>query len=151
MATPPEIAGTIGEYRRFIIERRNLYSPIYRHVGAVFNSAFQLGNALELAIVTSIQTSIAKKYSDPEDYAPTAAGFWFLVALIAVMGISVAIFMKPIKKNDMSTDAESGDSSTTTSTGTTDDEGKRNTSQTGVYEGAPSLPLVPVVSEKRSS
>ncbi len=52
--TPPSVAGTVG---------------------AAFNSALQLGAAIGLAVVTTIETNVA---DSPDSYNGRAAGFWFL-------------------------------------------------------------------------
>ena len=70
--TPPEIAGTIG---------------------AIFNSALQLGSAVGLSIITTIQVSVDNKAPKPghtkNPYAGRAAAFWFLLAVMAIEALAV--------------------------------------------------------------
>lgn len=49
-------------------------------VGAIFNGALQLGSAVGLSVVTSIQTSVEKKHGGPTSYSGRAAVFWFVLA-----------------------------------------------------------------------
>jgi MFS family permease len=71
--TPPTLAGTVG---------------------AVFNSALQLGSAVGLACLTSIQTSVESKHGGFEAYNGRAAAFWFLLACVVVVDVSMFIFLK---------------------------------------------------------
>lgn len=66
-------------------------------VGAIFNSALQLGSAVGSAAVTSIQTSIAAKpgQGGADGYQGRAAAFWFLFAVIVVEAIAVLVFYQP--------------------------------------------------------
>ncbi|KAF7796428.1 hypothetical protein EIP86_007605 [Pleurotus ostreatoroseus] len=57
-------------------------------VGAIFNGALQLGSAVGISAVSSIETSIEEKNGDPTGYKGRAAAFWFMLA------ISVAIFYR---------------------------------------------------------
>ena len=66
-------------------------------VGAVFNSALQLGSAVGSAAVTSITTSIENK-AGPNgslEYKGRADSFWFLLAVVVAEALSVLIFYKP--------------------------------------------------------
>ncbi|KDQ19194.1 hypothetical protein BOTBODRAFT_486258 [Botryobasidium botryosum FD-172 SS1] len=79
--TPPEVAGTVG---------------------AVFNSALQLGSALTVATVTSIQTSVNAKPGKAGGYSGTAASFWFILAFTGVEIIGVLVFYHSSKELDKS-------------------------------------------------
>jgi hypothetical protein len=84
--TPPEVAGTVG---------------------AVFNAALQLGSALGVSALTSVQTSIDAKYPGTNHgYAGRVAAFWFAVALIGVQGIAVLVFYKPDRKVTVDVEAK---------------------------------------------
>ncbi|KAH7106654.1 MFS general substrate transporter [Auriculariales sp. MPI-PUGE-AT-0066] len=90
--TPPEIAGVIG---------------------AAFNSALQLGSAVGLAIITTIQLSVdGRGERDPtkNPYDGRAAAFWFLLAVMGVEGVAVLIFYrtKASRPQDNSTQLEGG-------------------------------------------
>ncbi|KLO16515.1 MFS general substrate transporter [Schizopora paradoxa] len=66
-------------------------------VGALFNSALQIGSAIGTAAVTSIQTSIEKK-DGPDGVAHfrgRADSFWFVFAVICVAIIALVVFYKP--------------------------------------------------------
>jgi len=64
-------------------------------VGALYNSACQIGSAVGTAAVTSIATSLEKKDVDGfTEFDGRAASFWFVVAVIVVVTIAVAIFYK---------------------------------------------------------
>jgi hypothetical protein len=92
--TPPSVAGTVG---------------------AVFNCALQLGSAVGLAAVSSIQTSVdvknAASLSVPLEefsqhlgeisqstwrtaYQGRAASFWFLLGILVLEVIAVVVFFK---------------------------------------------------------
>lgn len=76
-ATPPHIAGTVG---------------------AMFNSALQLGSSVGTAIVTSIETSIEMKSPNGRaEFYGRAAAFWFLLAIVSVEALAVLVFYKPEK------------------------------------------------------
>ncbi|KAI0049700.1 MFS general substrate transporter [Auriscalpium vulgare] len=76
MNTPPELAGTIG---------------------AIFNAALQMGNALGLAVIGTITNSVDKKrIKEGEDpgYHGIADGFWFLLAALVLEIVLLLIFYK---------------------------------------------------------
>ncbi|KDQ19195.1 hypothetical protein BOTBODRAFT_28684 [Botryobasidium botryosum FD-172 SS1] len=79
--TPPEVAGTVG---------------------AVFNAALQLGSALAVAAITSIQTSIDARPGNEGGYSGTAASFWFILALTSVEIVGVLVFYRSSKELDES-------------------------------------------------
>lgn len=54
----------------------------------------QIGSALAIAIVTSIQTSMQIKHDGPNGFPGRAAALWFLVAALALMMVLFAIFIK---------------------------------------------------------
>ena len=63
-------------------------------VGAMFNCALQLGSAIGLAAVTSIETSVEADNGGFGAYHGRAAVFWFLVGVIFVQGIAVIVFYR---------------------------------------------------------
>lgn len=99
--TPPHVAGTVG---------------------AVFNSALQLGSAVGLAAISSISNSVNSKQTfDPpsNQWSPIlneipastwraafkgqAAAYWFLLAVLGTLLVSVTVFFKvdlPVHDND---------------------------------------------------
>ncbi|EJD53378.1 MFS general substrate transporter [Auricularia subglabra TFB-10046 SS5] len=93
--TPPEIAGIVG---------------------AMFNSSIQLGSAVILAIITTIQVSIdgdGGEVPGPDGagsgrnpYRGRAAAFWFLLGVMGVAALAVIVFYRDTKP----TDVESGPS-----------------------------------------
>lgn len=67
-------------------------------VGAIFNSALQLGSAIGSAAVTSISTSIdegAVGESEKQQYQGRAAAFWFLLACVVIQALVVLVFYHP--------------------------------------------------------
>lgn len=79
--TPPEYAGTVG---------------------AVFNSALQLGGAIGSSATTSIQASIDERVHangsfDGTNFQGRAASLWFLLAWVGIVAIGVAVFYKQDK------------------------------------------------------
>jgi hypothetical protein len=74
--TPPEVAGIVG---------------------AIFNSALQIGCALGIACFTSIQTSIDKKSPNKQHgFAGRATAFWFLLGVVTLVGVCSAVFYQTV-------------------------------------------------------
>jgi len=63
-------------------------------VGAIFNGALQLGSAVGIAAVTSIETSVEARKGGFLAYYGRAASFWFLLGIVGVEILSVAVFFK---------------------------------------------------------
>ncbi len=74
--TPPSMAGTVA---------------------AVFNSALQLGAAVGLAIVTSIETNVERHQGGFASYKGRAAAFYFLFAIVVLAFLSTLIFIREEK------------------------------------------------------
>ncbi|KAF8599784.1 MFS general substrate transporter [Ceratobasidium sp. AG-I] len=79
--TPPEYAGTVG---------------------AVFNSALQLGGAIGSSATTSIQASLDERVLENGTFDGThfqgrAASLWFLLAWVGLVTIGVAVFYRTDK------------------------------------------------------
>lgn len=74
--TPPQVAGTVG---------------------AIFNSALQVGSAVGNAIISSIQTSVEAQPSSggTDGYDGRAAAFWFMFAITILETTAVAVFYRP--------------------------------------------------------
>jgi hypothetical protein len=67
-------------------------------VGALFNGALQLGSAVGIAAVTSIESSIeARSPHGAEGFQGRRAAWLFLVAVVATAAISVAVFYRTTK------------------------------------------------------
>ncbi|KAG0708281.1 MFS general substrate transporter [Suillus ampliporus] len=71
--TPPSMAGTVG---------------------AMFNCGLQLGSAVGLAAVSSIQASVQEKNGGPSNYKGQSSGFWFMLACIGVAALAVLVFYR---------------------------------------------------------
>ncbi|KAJ7165802.1 major facilitator superfamily domain-containing protein [Mycena filopes] len=63
-------------------------------VSAMFTCVLQMGGAIGAAILTSIQTSVQISHGGPTAFAGRAAGIWFLVAFLTVMGVLLLVCMK---------------------------------------------------------
>lgn len=63
-------------------------------IGAIFNGALQLGSAVGIAAVSSIETSVEAKLGDSSSYAGRAAAFWFLLGIICLETISLLVFYR---------------------------------------------------------
>lgn len=72
-ATPPSMAGTVG---------------------AMFNCGLQLGSAVGLAAVGSIQASVQERHGGLADYRGQSAGFWFMLACISLAALAVLVFYR---------------------------------------------------------
>ena len=69
-------------------------------VGAIFNGALQLGSAVGVSAVGSIEASVEATHGS-SSYAGRAAGFWFLLAVVAVEFVCMLLFYR-IDKEDTS-------------------------------------------------
>ncbi|KAJ3477572.1 hypothetical protein NLI96_g10372 [Meripilus lineatus] len=76
-------------------------------VGAIFNGALQLGSAVGLAIVTSIQTNVEANHGGPTSYSGRAAVFWFVLATVCVEAVSLLVFYD-VKVDNKVVNDESG-------------------------------------------
>jgi hypothetical protein len=63
-------------------------------VGAMFNCALQLGSAIGLAAVTSIQSSVEKAYGGYYEYYGRAAALWFVLGIFTVQTVGVGVFYR---------------------------------------------------------
>ncbi|KZV87502.1 MFS general substrate transporter [Exidia glandulosa HHB12029] len=72
--TPPEIAGVVG---------------------AIFNSALQLGSAVGAAFITSIQTTIDNSSTTDSTYRGRSIAFWILLGFIVADTIALVLLYKP--------------------------------------------------------
>jgi len=63
-------------------------------IGAMFNGALQLGSAVGIAAVTSIEASVEQSHGGFYQYHGRAAAFWFLLGVLAVQTIGVLVFYR---------------------------------------------------------
>lgn len=63
-------------------------------VGAIFNGALQLGSAIGIAAVSSIETSVEQTHGGPTSYAGRRASFWFLLAIVAAEFGATLVFFR---------------------------------------------------------
>jgi hypothetical protein len=63
-------------------------------VGAIFNGALQLGSAVGIAAVSSIETSIEERNGNPSGYTGRAAGYWFLLGLVGLEVVALLVFYR---------------------------------------------------------
>ncbi|RDX44325.1 MFS general substrate transporter [Lentinus brumalis] len=73
-------------------------------VGAIFNGSLQLGTALGISIVGSIEVSVEATHGGPTSYAGRAASFWFLLAFVGVEFLSMLVFYHISKEGTAITD-----------------------------------------------
>ncbi len=92
--TPPEVAGIVG---------------------AIYNSALQVGSALGNAIIISIETNVEAQPSGGgvNGYKGRAAAFWFIFAVVVLETISVAVFYKPGQAEQQTKEPKTPDWETT--------------------------------------
>lgn len=73
-ATPPSMAGTVG---------------------AIFNCALQLGAAVGISAVTSIETSIERKFAEGfSSYEGRRAAYWYIFAMAAILLLATGVFYR---------------------------------------------------------
>jgi hypothetical protein len=78
-------------------------------VGAIFNGALQLGSAIGLAAVTSIETSVEEVRGGFYEYCGRAAVFWFLLSIFAVQTVGVLAFYRNRSTTTVSGSNDAGD------------------------------------------
>ncbi|KAI0073356.1 MFS general substrate transporter [Panus rudis PR-1116 ss-1] len=61
-------------------------------IGAIFNAALQLGSAVGISAVTSIQSTIESKRGGSTSYSGRGAAFWFVVGIAGAEIIAMSIF-----------------------------------------------------------
>ncbi|KAG1895776.1 major facilitator superfamily domain-containing protein [Suillus fuscotomentosus] len=76
-------------------------------VGVIFNGALEFGSAIGLAGVSSIETSVEAIHGGSHEYQGRAAVFWFLLAVVSILFISVSIFYD--RSTDHTPQPEHGD------------------------------------------
>ncbi|THG96869.1 hypothetical protein EW026_g5038 [Hermanssonia centrifuga] len=98
MVLPAFVIGSAGAMLTYthtnIAIFRTSPSSMAGTIGAIFNGALQLGSAVGIAAVSSIETSVEEKNGDPKGYAGRAAAFWFLLGIIGVEIISLLVFYR---------------------------------------------------------
>lgn len=67
-------------------------------VGAIFNGALQLGSAIGISAVGSIETSVEARNGGSESYAGRAAAFWFLLAIVCIEFLALLVFYRRSKE-----------------------------------------------------
>ncbi|EMD35861.1 hypothetical protein CERSUDRAFT_53112, partial [Gelatoporia subvermispora B] len=67
-------------------------------VGAIFNGALQLGSAVGIAAVGSIEASVEESLGDPTSYQGRAAAFWFLLGIVVVEFLAMLVFYSTKKE-----------------------------------------------------
>ncbi|KAL1942302.1 hypothetical protein VTO73DRAFT_6366 [Trametes versicolor] len=67
-------------------------------VGAIFNGALQLGSAIGISAVGSIETSVEARNGGSESYAGRAAAFWFLLAIVGIEFLALLVFYRRSKE-----------------------------------------------------
>ncbi|KIM87717.1 hypothetical protein PILCRDRAFT_258683 [Piloderma croceum F 1598] len=82
-------------------------------VGAMFNGALQLGSAMGLAAVTSIETSVEEVHGGFREYHGRAAMFWFLLGIFAMLTLGVLVFYRNQGMPDVSGSKDFRDSEET--------------------------------------
>ncbi|KAI0704163.1 major facilitator superfamily domain-containing protein, partial [Earliella scabrosa] len=63
-------------------------------VGAIFNGALQLGSAIGISAIGSIQSGVAQTHGGSDSYAGRAAAYWFLFAVVAAEFVAMAVFYR---------------------------------------------------------
>ncbi|KAI0739621.1 MFS general substrate transporter [Daedaleopsis nitida] len=63
-------------------------------VGAIFNGALQLGSAIGISAVGSIESSVEATHGGADSYAGRAAAYWFLLAIVGAEFIGMLVFYR---------------------------------------------------------
>ncbi|KAI0776916.1 MFS general substrate transporter [Trametes elegans] len=67
-------------------------------VGAIFNGALQLGSAVGISAVGSIESSVEQKQGGEQYYAGRRAAFWFLLGVVGVEFVALLVFYRRSKE-----------------------------------------------------
>ena len=67
-------------------------------VGAIFNGALQLGSAIGISAVGSIESSVEARRGDANGYAGRAAAYWFLLGIVVVEWLALLVFYRTSKE-----------------------------------------------------
>ncbi|KZT34692.1 MFS general substrate transporter [Sistotremastrum suecicum HHB10207 ss-3] len=102
---PAFIIGTFGTTLAYantsIAMFHNTPARMAGTVGAIFNSALQVGAAIGISAVTSIESSVeARTPGGAASFKGREAGFWFTFAIVGVELLAVLIFFRDEKKHD---------------------------------------------------
>lgn len=113
---PAFILGTCGASILFVSANVAMlkYTPPSEAgvVGAIFNSALQIGAALGTSAITSIQNNTNKRVverggsASATTFEGTAAGFWFCLGAIGLIGVGVLVFFKADPEGSQSKEVE---------------------------------------------
>ena len=63
-------------------------------VGAIFNGALQLGPAVGISAIGSIEASVNAAHGGPDSYAGRAAAYWFLLGIVGVEFVGLLVFYR---------------------------------------------------------
>ncbi|KAI0073355.1 MFS general substrate transporter [Panus rudis PR-1116 ss-1] len=100
---PAFILGTVGCMLTYthtnIAIFRTTPSSMAGTVGAIFNGALQLGSAIGIAAVSSIETSVEATHGGTTSYEGRAAAFWFVLGIVCLEIVSLAVFYR-VKAED---------------------------------------------------
>ena len=88
-------------------------------VGAIFNGALQLGSAVGIAAISSIETSVERTHGGFASYSGRAAAWWFVVGVTTVEAVAVILFYRT---NGSGSECDLVESPTTTAASTPVDE-----------------------------
>ncbi|KAI0070062.1 MFS general substrate transporter, partial [Panus rudis PR-1116 ss-1] len=95
---PGFILGTIGSMLTYthtnIAIFRTSPSSMAGTVGAIFNGALQLGSAIGIAAMSSIETSLDAAKGDFTSYRGRAAAFWFVFGVVCLQVIFLSVFYR---------------------------------------------------------
>ena len=70
-------------------------------VGAIFSSAVQLGSAVGLAVISSIETGMEVKHGGPTTYTGRAAALWSLLGFVCIgMAILLVFYQTKTERSD---------------------------------------------------
>ncbi|KAI0704972.1 major facilitator superfamily domain-containing protein [Cytidiella melzeri] len=113
---PGFILGSAGAMLTFthanIAIFRTVPSNMAGTVGAIFNGALQLGSAVGIAAVSSIEASVEAKlpktaggsvFGVVSEYQGQAAGFWFLLGVVGLEFLNILVFyrVREVPKRDV--------------------------------------------------
>lgn len=89
-------------------------------IGAIFNSSLQLGSAVGIAVVTSIQTSIQQKTVNGEfKFTGRADALWFIVSVVAAEVVAMLFFFDTKVRRNWTIEQEHAQEATGAAAGAT--------------------------------
>lgn len=78
-------------------------------VGAMFNGALQLGSAVGISAIGSIEANVNATHGGDDSYAGRAAAYWFLLGVVTAEFLAMLAFYRTSKEGTASVASDGED------------------------------------------